>query len=360
MIVTLGSASIVTGITFLYTDQSNFGKPAEIMNDIGFGWIGPIPILFFLYAFIAAIALIIQNRTVFGLDLYAVGGSEQAASSSGVRVDRVKLIAYVACGFLAAVAGIAMSTRMGAGEPLSGVGFDWDRRGRGARGYCAHRWPGWGRGHHRRCRNHRDPQQCDEPVGCLLVHPDRLQGRDRFDRRCARCRHDAPPGWRSSGLHKREFGDTPRRRPDGHVQGRSSTPSGPALQRTPGKWAVYGPWAILIALVVIDLISSDFLSTTNLVNILRQAAPLMIVALGQTLVILVGGIDVSVGAVIATTTVIGGSLMRDSNAMIIPTVLVVIGVGLVIGLVHYLLIVRVGTDALVTTLGTLLILGVST
>ena len=86
-----------------------------------------------------------------------------------------------------------------------------------------------------------------------------------------------------------------------------------------GRWAVYGPWAILIGLVVIStLISSDFLSTTNLVNILRQAAPLMIVALGQTLVILVGGIDVSVGAVIATTTVIGGSLMRDSNAMILP------------------------------------------
>jgi ribose transport system permease protein len=36
------------------------------------------------------------------------------------------VIAYALCGVLAAVAGIAMSTRMGAGEPLSGVGFDWD------------------------------------------------------------------------------------------------------------------------------------------------------------------------------------------------------------------------------------------
>jgi ribose transport system permease protein len=82
----------------------------------------------------------------------------------------------------------------------------------------------------------------------------------------------------------------------------------------------------------------------------------MIVALGQTLVILVGGIDVSVGALIATTTVIGGSFMRDSNALILPTVLVVIGVGVVVGLIHYLLIVRIRTDALVTTLGTMLIL----
>jgi ribose/xylose/arabinose/galactoside ABC-type transport system permease subunit len=118
-----------------------------------------------------------------------------------------------------------------------------------------------------------------------------------------------------------------------------------------------GPWAILLLLVIVSaLISPAFLSTTNLLNILRQAAPLMIVALGETLVILVGGIDVSVGAVIATTTVIGGSLMRDSDALIFPTVLVVIGVGVVVGLVHYLFIVRFRTDALVTTLGTMLIL----
>lgn len=122
-------------------------------------------------------------------------------------------------------------------------------------------------------------------------------------------------------------------------------------------WSAFGPWVILLALMVISaLISPSFLSTTNLVNILRQAAPLMIVALGQTLVILVGGIDVSVGALIATTTVIGGSFMRDSNALILPTVLVVIGVGVVVGLIHYLLIVRIRTDALVTTLGTMLIL----
>lgn len=126
LIVTLGTASIITGITFLYTDQTNFGEPADIMNDIGFGSVGPIPILFFLYAFIAAVVLIVQNRSAFGLHLFAVGGSEQVARSSGVRVARVTVIAYVACGLLAAVAGIAMSMRMGAGEPLSGVGFDWD------------------------------------------------------------------------------------------------------------------------------------------------------------------------------------------------------------------------------------------
>jgi ribose/xylose/arabinose/galactoside ABC-type transport system permease subunit len=126
LIVTLGTASIVTGITFLYTDQSNFGEPADVMNDIGFGSLGPVPILFFLYVLVAAVGLIVQNKTAFGTHLFAVGGSEQVARSSGIRVARVQVAAYVACGFLAALAGIAMSMRMGAGEPLSGIGFDWD------------------------------------------------------------------------------------------------------------------------------------------------------------------------------------------------------------------------------------------
>jgi ribose/xylose/arabinose/galactoside ABC-type transport system permease subunit len=126
LIVTLGTASIVTGITFLYTDQSNFGEPADVMNDIGFGSVGPVPILFFLYVLVAAVGLIVQNKTAFGTHLFAVGGSEQVARSSGIRVARVQVTAYVACGFLAALAGIAMSMRMGAGEPLSGIGFDWD------------------------------------------------------------------------------------------------------------------------------------------------------------------------------------------------------------------------------------------
>lgn len=125
-IVTLGTASIVTGITFLYTDQTSFGKPAPEMNELGFAAIGPFPVLFFAYLGIAVIALVVQNRTIFGRHLFAIGGSESIARLSGVPTRRVQLTAYAACGLLAAMAGVAMSMRMGAGEPLSGVGFDWD------------------------------------------------------------------------------------------------------------------------------------------------------------------------------------------------------------------------------------------
>jgi ribose transport system permease protein len=131
--------------------------------------------------------------------------------------------------------------------------------------------------------------------------------------------------------------------------------------RRPPAWLrylpVFGPYLLLAALMIVAaLLSPAFLRPTNLLNILRQAAPLAIVATGQTLVILIGGIDVSVGALVSMTTVIGGSVMASNDAMIAPTVLLVLFVGLVVGTVHYLLIVKVKTDAFVTTLGMMLLL----
>jgi ribose transport system permease protein len=144
---------------------------------------------------------------------------------------------------------------------------------------------------------------------------------------------------------------------DASIQREQDPPGASLIAAVRRRWTVVGPWGILLALVVISaLISPDFLSSTNIFNILRQASPLMLVALGQALVILVGGVDVSVGALISTTTVIGGSIMRDSDALILPTVLAVLAVAAAVGLFHYLVIVRVRSDALVTTIGTMLVL----
>lgn len=125
-IVTLGVASIVQGITFFYTDQTTFGRPAPQMSKLGYTTWGPFPVLFLFFLLVAIVVLMIQNRTVFGRHLFAVGGNEDIARQSGVRTGRVKLTAYAACGLLAALAGVTLSTRLGAGEPLSGTGFDWD------------------------------------------------------------------------------------------------------------------------------------------------------------------------------------------------------------------------------------------
>jgi len=125
-IMTLGSASVLQGIVFSYTNYDTYGRPAESVSNLGFATWGPLPALVWLFIPVLLIALVLQNRTRAARHLYAVGGDEGSARLAGVSIDRVKIGAYVACSALAALAGVVLTTRTGGGEPLAGVGYDWD------------------------------------------------------------------------------------------------------------------------------------------------------------------------------------------------------------------------------------------
>jgi ribose transport system permease protein len=125
-IVTLGAASIIQGVVFWYTDSATYGVPAPSFVEIGFKDWGPLPALVVLFIPILVVGLIVQNRTRAGRHIYAVGDDDQVAERTGVNVGRVKVSVYAFSGALAALAGVAIATRTGAGEPLSGTGFDWD------------------------------------------------------------------------------------------------------------------------------------------------------------------------------------------------------------------------------------------
>lgn len=118
-----------------------------------------------------------------------------------------------------------------------------------------------------------------------------------------------------------------------------------------------GPYVILAILVVVaSLVSSSFLTLSNLSNIGQQAAPLGFVALGQAIVILGGGLDVSQGAVVSLTTVIAASVMASDNSMVLPTVILVLVIALAAGLVNGILTSILRADPFVSTLSTMLIL----
>lgn len=125
-VVTFGVASIVQGVVFLYTDQLNIGSPAPVMTEWGYKAWGPIPFLAVLMFVFVIIGLVIQNCTLFGRWMYAVGGSEEVARLSGVPTKRVRVGAFAFCAFSAGLAALAISLRTGAGDPIGGVGFDWD------------------------------------------------------------------------------------------------------------------------------------------------------------------------------------------------------------------------------------------
>jgi ribose transport system permease protein len=125
-IVTLGAGSVIQGIVFWYTDSATFGSPAPSFGELGFSDTGPLPTLVVLFIPLLLASLIVQNRTRAGRHVYAVGDDDDVAKRAGVSVGRVKVGVYAISGVLAALAGIAVATRTGAGEPLAGTGFDWD------------------------------------------------------------------------------------------------------------------------------------------------------------------------------------------------------------------------------------------
>ncbi|MEG2951505.1 MAG: ABC transporter permease, partial [Clostridia bacterium] len=84
----------------------------------------PFPVL--LFAFAAIAAAIVARKTAFGRSVYAIGGNESAAEMMGISVQRSKAISYILTGVLSAVAGVILCSRLGAGQPLSGQGWEMD------------------------------------------------------------------------------------------------------------------------------------------------------------------------------------------------------------------------------------------
>lgn len=109
--------------------------------------------------------------------------------------------------------------------------------------------------------------------------------------------------------------------------------------------------AFLVICIIFSITSDKFLSTKNFGNILIQTSVIAVAAIGQTLVIFTGGIDLSVGALIGTTGIaIGWFASHDYG--IATLIMVGLAAGLVVGLVNGFLIGYISIPPFITTLGT--------
>jgi ribose/xylose/arabinose/galactoside ABC-type transport system permease subunit len=101
-----------------------------------------------------------------------------------------------------------------------------------------------------------------------------------------------------------------------------------------------------------------FLTEYNLNNLLLTTMPLALVALGQTNALLVGGFDISVGALITLCVVTASFTMTAGSAwyILLPGALALLGVGLATGLLNATLVRVIGLPSIIATLGTLSIL----
>ncbi|BCJ40617.1 sugar ABC transporter permease [Actinoplanes ianthinogenes] len=125
---------------------------------------------------------------------------------------------------------------------------------------------------------------------------------------------------------------------------------------------LFWPIAILVAMLIVNVFTShEFLTIHDghlfgtLIDIIRGSAPLMLVALGMTLVISTGGIDLSVGSVMAISGAVACLLIKDlsdQNAVgaVLLIVAVSIGVSALLGLWNGTLVAVVGIQPIIATL----------
>jgi ribose transport system permease protein len=111
---------------------------------------------------------------------------------------------------------------------------------------------------------------------------------------------------------------------------------------------------VLIALLAIciglSFASPYFLTAKNIVNVLRQFSLIAILAVGQALIIITGGIDLSVGSVVGFTACFGASVAR-MGAPPIVTLFSILGMGAVVGLTNGTFVTKIGIAPFIATLG---------
>ncbi|MGG3451716.1 ABC transporter permease [Domibacillus aminovorans] len=125
-IATLGMMAIARGLTYIYSE----GQPISGLSDaflvIGTGGFLGIPISVWVVLVVFIICTLLLYHTKFGRYVYAVGGNENAARTSGLNVDRTLMSVYCISGLLAGLAGVLLTSRISSGLPQSGISYELD------------------------------------------------------------------------------------------------------------------------------------------------------------------------------------------------------------------------------------------
>jgi len=125
-IATLGTMSIGRGLMYWITHGWSVTIPQEqsAFLFLGQGYVGRVPVPVIVMFALVAITGVFLSRTFLGRYIYAVGGNEEAARFSGIRVSLVKILVYMLSGVCCAVAGLILLARMVSAQPMAGLGIE--------------------------------------------------------------------------------------------------------------------------------------------------------------------------------------------------------------------------------------------
>lgn len=124
-IATLAMLSIGRGLSLVISQGSPIAFPESVskVGDTLGGWL-PVPVI--VMVAMGLITALILTRTYIGRSMYAIGGNEEAARLSGLRVKRQKIVIYALSGLFAAVAGIVLASRLVSAQPQAAQGYELD------------------------------------------------------------------------------------------------------------------------------------------------------------------------------------------------------------------------------------------
>ncbi|WP_263772674.1 ABC transporter permease [Propionivibrio soli] len=124
-IATLAMMTSARGAALLYTNGQNIYQLDQFVI-FGQGDIFGIPTPVIVMVIISLVTWYLLNNTRFGRHLYAIGGNEDAARASGIKVNQTKMTAYAISGAFVGLAGVLFMSRVNAGLPNAGIGFEFD------------------------------------------------------------------------------------------------------------------------------------------------------------------------------------------------------------------------------------------
>lgn len=111
--------------------------------------------------------------------------------------------------------------------------------------------------------------------------------------------------------------------------------------------------ALVLLSMVVAALNPNFLKISNLINILRQASPQIIISAGMTIVLLTGGIDLSMGSVVTLASIVAGYVLTQTKLHWTLAIVSALGSGVLCGLVSGLLVAKVKLPSAIATYGML-------
>jgi len=126
-IATLATLSMARGLALVVSEGRPIsGFPDEFRTITSGRIVGDVPVSIGLTIVLFVLGGLALRHTVFGRAVYAVGGSEEVARLSGIRIVRLKVAIYALAGFCAAVGGLVLTSRLNSAQPVAGQGLELD------------------------------------------------------------------------------------------------------------------------------------------------------------------------------------------------------------------------------------------